>query len=201
MAALLLVFSPLTAFGAQVLPQGFLIGDENGIHVQADGTFLIAAYDMEPGDAIYKTLTIQNTENSTFDLTMTAQPLTQTGPIELLNSINCRLTLNGQEIYNGRLYGDDGVNMITNALALGTYGPGDIKVMHIELNLDETIPTELLKEKSVAEIRWNFYAIKKADATPPFTGILEENNMLALSLFLLVGSALLLALKSKRIKG
>ncbi len=160
--------APVSAVAS--FPPGFLIGDTDGIRVTNAGEYYIYATDMEAGDVIKKTLVLTNTEDSTYSLTMTAKPLFQTGPIELLDKIHLRLILDGEEIYSGRVYGDGGINMIQNALQLGTYSYEDMRTLQIELVLDKTLPPSMFMQKSVAEIRWIFYAIKKEEASPPKTG-------------------------------
>lgn len=195
----------IASASSTVFPPGILIGDNDGIHVSADGEYFIYADNMEAGDSIKKTLTISNyEENSTFDLTMTASPLSQTGPIKLLEKIHLRLTLDGTELYNGRVYGDDGTNMITNAIKLGRYSSGDTKTMKIELELDKNLPRELFKKKSVAEIRWNFYAVKKTDDSPPKTGEMGSHTAIMISVVLLEIASLFWILnkrKKQQLKG
>ncbi len=194
---MILLLPGINAVAESAFPPGLLIGDNDGIHVTSEGKYFIYADDMKAGDVIQKTLTISNTENSTFTLTMTADPLDQTGPIELLDKIKLRLTLDGKQIYNGRVYGDDGNNMILNALQLGRYSFGDRKTMKIELSLDKNIPKSQFMQKSIAEVRWNFYAVKDDYATPPKTGE-EINQILMASCTALIGVALILFYKSQR---
>lgn len=194
-----LVFSVINiASAADVLPPGFLIGDTDGIHVSGDGEYFIYADKLRPGDTIYKTLIINNLEDSTFELSMTATPLSQTGPIDLLDKIHLKLILDGEEIYDGRVYGDDGVNMILNSLPLGEYSHGDMKTMQIELVFDKSIPRELLLTKSVAEVRWNFYAVKKAGPNQPNTG--ETINLILMFTIILFGVLSIIFLVLFRVK-
>ncbi len=170
-----------TAYAVTTFPSGFLIGDDDGIRVTSEGKYFIYADNMEAGDVIRKTLKITNNEHSTFTLSMTAEPLFQTGPIELLNKIHLKLTMDGKVLYNGRLYGDDGTNMITKALPLGTYSYGDTNTLQIELTLDKNLPRDLFRKKSIAEIQWNFHAVKKEDSSPPKTGATANMTLMGLS--------------------
>lgn len=180
------------AFAAEHhFPSGFLIADQNGIHVTAQGDYLIHATDLSPGDNVRKKLTIRNLEADTFDLSMTAQPLEETGKVALLDAVNLRLVLDGKEIYSGRMRGDDQMNMIKNALDLGKYKPGESRVMDITLTVDEDMP--LYYSKSTADIQWKFYAIRDEKIKPPKTSeffstttyILAASAMILLSVLLL----------------
>ncbi|MDR1928099.1 MAG: LPXTG cell wall anchor domain-containing protein [Oscillospiraceae bacterium] len=158
---LLAVISGTAARTAAVgLPAGFLIGDSDGIRVSSDGEYIINAVGLMPGNVLQKTITIRNlSEGEPYTLTLIAEPLASTGPIDLLNAIELRLTFNGGVIYEGRVRGDEGVNMIENALQLGEYATGAESTLNIWLKLDETVvPSE---EISVAEVKWIFNAVRK----------------------------------------
>lgn len=171
---------------ANNLPAGFLIGDHDGISVTRDGEYFINAVELEPGDVITKTLTIRNTEEGTpFKLTMTAEPLQTTGPVDLLDVVHLELKLDGKVVYDGRIRGDEGVNMIQNALNLGQYAYGDSKVMNIVLTVSEDMKPS--KEKSTADIGWRFYAVRDEAADPPKTG---ETIQLVIY-FLMIGMMLI----------
>ncbi len=192
-----LTMSGMCASVSSALPPGFLIGDNDGIHVNSDGDYFIRHDDLEPGTVITKTLTISNNENSSFSLSMTAKPLDQTGPIEILDKLNLKLTLDGKEIYNGRVYGDAGNNMIVNPLPLGQYNHGTMRKLQIELTFDKNLPKSLFKKKSIAEIRWIFYAFKVTDSTPPKTGEQVNQALYALGL-LVIGFSVGLLIKHRR---
>ncbi|MDR3314402.1 MAG: LPXTG cell wall anchor domain-containing protein [Oscillospiraceae bacterium] len=150
------------------LPAGFLIGDQDGISVSADGEYIINAVGLMPGDVLTKTITIRDlSEGLATTLTLYAEPLETSGPVDLLNAIHLTLELvdkSGQktQLYNGRVRGDEDTNMIQNALQLGVYNTGDQAALNVRLVLDETIVPD--EEVSVAEIKWIFNAVR---AVPP----------------------------------
>jgi hypothetical protein len=162
------------------LPNSFLIGDEDGIQVGRDGVYYIDQRKINPGDVFTKSLTIRNLEqiDSTpesklpFTLTMTAEPLEESGPVKLLDAVHLNLKLDGKTIYDGRVRGDEGTNMVQNALALGQYASGVTRVLDITLTVDPNM--ELYNnQKSAADFAWHFYATR-ADATgskTPKTGV------------------------------
>jgi LPXTG-motif cell wall-anchored protein len=127
---------------------------------------------------------------------MTAQPLQSTGPFDLLDKVRLNLSLDGRQIYDGRVRGDEGNDMIRNALELGEYAYGDSGTMVITLTVDKDM--KLFYEKSAADIRWHFYAVKDEPADPPKTGETIRNYLLALAAALTIGTFILIAVRKKQ---
>lgn len=157
------------------LPAGFLIGDQDGISVSADGEYIINAVGLMPGDVLTKAITIRDlTDNLETTLTMHAEPLETSGPIDLLDAIHLTLELvdnkgKTTKLYDGRVRGDEDTNMIKNPLQLGVYKTGDQATLNVRLVVDENIvPTE---ELSVAEVKWIFNAVRAVPPDPPKTGL------------------------------
>ena len=158
------VFSGTTALAAQPnLPKGFIISDSTGVNVEADGKYSIHIDNIIPGEIIIKTITVHNLERSRipFILSMMAEPENVSGPVNLLDAMTLTITMDGNTLYHGRLRGDEGPNMIQNALPLGIYASGDSKILHIRIQTGNWEPSE---EKSIAEISWYFYAGKGHNA-------------------------------------
>jgi len=173
-------FAPDEAIASTTnLPGSFLIGDSEGIRVGVDGAYYIHAAGVVPGDVFNKRLTIQNLDMTgttpeseiPYTLSMRAEPLFNVGPVDLLDVVDLELKLDGQIIYSGRVRGDEGVNMIANALPLGVYKPGDQRTLDIRLSVGTD--WELTYEKSVAEFKWIFYAFRATPKVTPKTGIIE----------------------------
>jgi len=175
------------------LPEGFLIGDQDGINVGSDGYYHIDARSLLPGDVIRKTLTIQNLSDSDdtpqgkipYTLVMTAEPLFTHGPIDLLNVVHLSMQLDGGTVYEGRSRGDGTPDMTIEPLPLGVYALGDRKTLEITLTVARDM--EICEEKSEADFRWHFYAFRALEADPPKTGLLENYGYL-----LPIGGVLLL---------
>jgi len=193
----------VNAATATDLPSGVLIGDQDGINVDAHGYYYIDARELQPGDVIRKTVTIQNLSQNDrtpegkipYTITMTTEPLFSTGPVDLLDKTQLILELDGQTIYSGRVKGDGVPNMIENALALGQYDVGDRRTLDITLTVDSDM--QLFEEKSEADFKWKFYAYRATDTDGPKTGLLEEYWMYLLPIG---GNLLLFALLSFRKK-
>ena len=175
------------------LPAGILIGDENGIHVDQSGYYHIDARNLRPGDIVHKTLILQNMTHSDqnqenkapYHLSMTAEPLTAQGPVDLLDKVSLTLALDGKIIYQGPSRGNGFPNMIEKALDLGAYNAGDRRTLEITLNIDPAMG--LSAEKSEADFKWHFYAYRAKEEEGPKTGILKDYGY-----FLPIGGVLLL---------
>ena len=178
------------------LPSGVIIGDQDGINVDAHGYYYIDARDLEGGDVIHKTVTIQNLSQNDrtpegqipYTISMTAQPLFNRGPEDLLDKTQLVLKLDGRVIYTGRVRGDGIPNMIAQALDLGTYDVGERRTLDITLTVDNDL--QLYEEKSEADFKWEFYAYRASASIPPKTGLLETYWMYLLP----IGGNLLLFL-------
>jgi len=183
------------------LPPGLLIGDDSGIHVDSTGYYYIYVQGLQPGDVINKKITIQNAggraepENmSPFALTLKAEPLEETGPVDLLDAIHLEIKLDGQVLYNGRCRGDEDVNMIDNPLNLGVYPVGTIRVLEVTFTVDPEM--EVSEEISTAEFRWQFIATRRLRDIPPKTG--DTLWYLLPTFGLLVSGIVLIAVKKRR---
>ena len=182
------------------LPPGVLIGDQNGIKASADGTYFIDAEGLKAGDVITKRLTILNTAPYGCDISMTAEPLDETGPLKLLDEVYLNLKLDGTVVYDGRVRGDDGINMIRNALQLGNYKSGQQRTLDITLTVDPQMKTYYWTA-SEAHFKWNFYAQRKEYSPPPKTGEIVRYGLYAFALAsTLTGMSLLVLIwrRSKR---
>ena len=181
------------------LPPGILIGDQDGLSVNVDGSYFIDAPDLHAGDVITKTLTLRNTEPYSYTITMTADPLTETGPIDLLDEVSVVLSMDGTTLYSGRVRGDQGVNMIQNALNLGNYNTGDQKTLNITMTVDPNMPTYYWSA-SDATFKWNFYAARQDTSTAPKTGDIVTYGLYVLMPAMLLTMGTLLVVKKKRQK-
>jgi len=95
---------------------------------------------------------------------MRAEPLFSTGPVDLLDAVHLELRQDGKTVYNGRCRGDDGVNMIENALQLGEYKIGDLRILDIKLTVDPNMIA--YEDESEAEFKWIFYAYRDTTNKP-----------------------------------
>jgi len=194
------VFSGPVAYAAATnLPAGILIGDQNGIQVSVDGEYFIDWEGLNASDTLTKRLNIHNMEPYSYKISMTAEPLEETGPLHLLDEVSVTLKLDGKVIYDGRVRGDDGINMILNALDLGNYNSGDQRVLDISMKVDPDMKKYYWKI-SEAFFKWNFYAVRVVpyDGGSPKTGEIIKNGMYALMGGIAGATVILLVLKKKQ---
>ena len=202
----------VNAAAATNLPDSFLIGDQNGIKVSTNGEYYINCADVLPGDEFHKVLTIQNLDMNgvtpgssiPYKLTMRMEPVSETGPVKLLDITRLVLKLDGTTIYSGRVRGDEGVNAVMNSLDLGEYKPGDQGKLDITLTVDGNVnQAEWNKAYSEAKFRWIFYAWReKTEDDGPKTGLLENYGVYLLPIGGMVTlGAVLFFLKRKKNRG
>ena len=192
------VFSgPVAHAAATSLPDGILIGDQHGISVSLDGEYFIDWDGLEASDTLTKRLTIRNVEPYAYKITMTATPLDETGPLKLLDEVYITLELDGRTLYDGRARGDDGINMIQNALDLGNYREGDSRVLEISMRVNPEMRKYYWKT-SEAFFKWNFYAVRETpEEKGPITGEIIGYGLYALALVMTAITGTLLILKKK----
>jgi len=179
------------------LPESFLIGDNVGIHADANGNYYFIAEEVKPGDVITKTLTIHNIEtvDSTpesgvpYRITLRMEPISTVGPFDLLDT-RLELKLDGSVIYSGTVRGDgdNGMNARLDSLDLGSYAPGNRSTLDIKLTVRSDADPKEWKEISRAEFVWHFIAHRDIKVPVTKTGV---TPMIILSVF--VGIFLLLA--------
>jgi len=200
----------INAAAATDLPPGLLIGDDDGVYVGIDGMYFINAENLMPGDVIKKRLVIQNLDQpgSTpesvipFKLTIRAEPMSATGPVNLLDCVQLELKLDGTAIFRGAVRGNECEinsenNMIERPLPLGEYKIGDRGVLDITLTVDPEMP--LLYETSEAIFKWHFYAWREPEKEdpPPKTG-LDDSFFTVLPVCVLLTLSVILVLNKKR---
>ena len=195
------VFSGTVAYAAATnLPAGMLIGDQYGITVGVDGAYFIDWDGIESSDTLTKSLTILNTEPYAFKVSMTAEPLEETGPLHLLDEIHLTLKLDGETLYDGRVRGDEGVDMIRNALDLGNYESGQMRVLDISMEVSPEMKKYYWKT-SEAFLKWNFYAVRETpDGDGPITGEIIKYGLYGVMLCITAATAILIIVKKKQKK-
>ncbi len=133
------------------LPDGFVIGDNEGITLSTDGRYFIFAENLHPGDRIQKNVMLKNNRQDTsFKLYLSTRNINQEGNIDMNNRILTKISIDNIEIFSGR---PDGVgkgdfshiNMKDDPLFLGNFTPSQIRNMKInyifegeDLNLGDT---------------------------------------------------------------
>jgi hypothetical protein len=189
--------TPAVASAATSLPSGLLIADSDGMRVPVTGEYFIDLEGLEAGDIITKQLVIQNTESYPYLLSMTATPLEETGPIKLLDEVRCTLSLDGRTLYDGRIRGDEGTDMIRQALSLGTIPSGGQRVLEITITVSSDMPKHYWTA-SEALFKWDFHATQEGKTDDVKTGQMVDDTLVMLLALIIVLMLMLVIIKKRR---
>lgn len=180
------------------LPDNFFIDDENGTSIKDAGTYFLYSENLMPGDVITRSLTLRNLEQGDpFRLHMLGESPQSAGDVDWLDNLHLRITLNGRELYAGRLRGDgedtysmqgNGVDLIHDGLDLGLFEKGDYGRLDFVVTADAGfMSAQDLTSASSASIDWVFTAAKNADTSEgPKTGEAVRNGLYILLLLLVI---------------
>lgn len=143
--ALLSNFMPC-AF-ADELPKGFVEGlpeklvvlDDSGQSVSDNGDYFFLVEDMEPNVTYTKNIQIMNLrEDKSYRITFSVQPLSRNGEIDLENECECVISLDGSQIYNGKVTGEGTPDIRETPLDLGVYTPSQFRHMSVSVKWNGT---------------------------------------------------------------
>ena len=147
LAAALLFCMNVTAYAAETLPDGSVKGlpeclvalDDKGQSVSDSGDYFFSVENMQAGETYTKKIQLMNLrDDASYKITFKAQPLTKKGEIDLENECVCEISLDGKEIYSGKVTGEGTPDIRDNALSLGTYEPGESHVMKVDVKWNGT---------------------------------------------------------------
>ena len=151
------------------LPDGFLLGDENGINVSKDGGYFFNLEDLRPGDTIKRTLTIKNFRDEAYDLRLVIEPKSKSGKIDLIENMSMQILFEDQEVYQGNLStSKDG----SKEVPFGLIAARSEKQAVIQLTMNDIEKWNKLyySGSSEAEVEWQFIATaseKPTDESKP----------------------------------
>ncbi|MTD38337.1 hypothetical protein GIX45_06825 [Erwinia sp. CPCC 100877] len=136
----LILWPTATATQAQSkeLPQGIVIGDNQGILVKKDGKYLVEVNDVMPGKKWHTTISMINMEKDIpYKLTMLiSAPRLITGSLDLSTAIQMKITYENKIVYEGPVSGISLTQNLQNtALELGTFKAGDSRAMEVDFSL------------------------------------------------------------------
>jgi hypothetical protein len=166
LGGLSLVSKPLEAKAEVLLPPGMIVGDDQGIKVKSDGSYLIDVRDVAPGKKWSTKITIINIEKDIpYQLTMTvSKPTLIKGSLDLSEAIQMTLIYEGREIYKGPLSGVSSTKNLQNTAApldLGIFKSGDSRMLEAAFELDgKTYTNRDFFTKNIVENVWQFKAVK-----------------------------------------
>mgnify|MGYP005982780083 CR=1 FL=1 len=161
LAIVFLLNVPIQAQAAEQIniPEGFVIGDNQGISVTQDGGYFFNLDGLLPGDTITRDLIIQNTRNSDYSLKMIIEPVSSIGPVNLLEKMAMTFHYDGQALFDGNLVNDNGSTTESKEVDFGTIQAGSTHTIQIKLKVKSDIPWEEFQAgESKAVTRWTFIA-------------------------------------------
>ncbi|MGY3748709.1 LPXTG cell wall anchor domain-containing protein [Vagococcus acidifermentans] len=193
------IFISVKAEASVQLPDGLLIGDDQGISITKDGGYFFNLENLRPGDAISRKLTIENTRAEDYDLDLTIQPNSKTGKIDLVEEISMTITMEDKQLYTGNLCSDDEGNLVKRrTIDFGTIKSGDKRIVNIDLLVSPNIDFwDYYSGESEAIVDWIFVARSDEESpgtsTPGKTGLLPQTGEERAKLYLLLAVMFLLA--------
>ena len=146
LAAFLLLSVSVNVFAAKLkvgsvegLPEKLVVLDDNGNSVSENGEYYFEVDGMKAGETYTKKIQIMNLrEDASYAIWFNAQPLSQTGEINLENECDCDIRMDDMLVYYGKITGEGNPDIRDNALYLGTYHPGDSRVMTVNIKWNGT---------------------------------------------------------------
>lgn len=230
----------LSAFAEVSLPAGTVAGlpekltvmDFDGNSVSSDtGEYCFLVEDMQPNTAYTKDIQIMNLrEGKAYVIYFYAEPLSQSGEIDLEANTAATFTLGGETVFTGSVSGiaaDGSTDLSAEPIALGYYEPGESAVLTCTVQWDGTgldgfadfgsrvvdsSGTHVIRDGNgtvyvdgEVTFRWIFYAVLNEDYTPPKTGLFSGGDawmylLVIAALALLVLLMLAVVLRKKRRK-
>ncbi|MBL1226777.1 LPXTG cell wall anchor domain-containing protein [Enterococcus sp. BWR-S5] len=158
------------------IPDGFVIGDDQGLSVTENGGYFFNLSGLMPGDIITRNLVIQNNRSDDYRLKMIIAPKSHEGPVNLIESMSMKFTYSSTVIYDGNLSSDEnGETVESRELDFGIIPAGSTQTMEIELKVLRNIPfDEFMSGPSEAIVTWTFMAERDtepstSDSTDPTT--------------------------------
>ncbi|MBQ3692804.1 MAG: hypothetical protein II931_05745 [Clostridia bacterium] len=121
------------------LPEKLVVLDDNGQSVSDNGDYFFLVEDMEPNVTYTKNIQIMNLrEDKSYRITFSAQPLSRSGEIDLENECECVISLDGSQIYSGKVTGEGTPDIRETPLDLGVYTPSRFRRMSVSVKWNGT---------------------------------------------------------------
>ena len=183
----MLIFLPINT-SAEKLPEGVVIGDNDGINARKNGEYFVQLKDIRPGQKWEKTISMMNMErDSSYTLAMQISPPIVSGPLDLSNEILMIIEYEGKILYDGPVSGiSKDKNFQTSRVDFGTFNSGDSRALKVTYEMPDNYTNEDFSEKSKMENTWTFYAVKRQEETPPKkSGLLPQTGDIQKSMIMI----------------
>lgn len=154
------------------LPEGIVIGDDQGIQVKADGEYLMELRNILPGETYDVTISLMNIDEkgAPYELFFWIDPAIQIeGPIHFDQALSMTIDYDGTLLYEGIVAGTGTSNLQREEHSLGIFLVGESRAMKVHMKMDSSYTNEDFIQKSVTENIWHFRAIRQEEPTQPPT--------------------------------
>lgn len=131
-----------TAVNAVELPDGSVKGllerlavlDDSGNSVSDSGEYYFEVENMQQGTTYTKKIQIMNMrDDAAYRVLFRAEPVSSSGSIDLANECECVITVDGAELYRGKVTGEGTPDIRTTPLDLGVYNSGQSRHMTVSI--------------------------------------------------------------------
>lgn len=166
--SLIVLIVPSQRVFGETLPEGMVIGDEQGIDATRDGEYFVYIDDVMPGKKWKKTISMINMEKDIpYKLVMLISPSIVTGSLDLSEAIQMTLSYEGKIVYEGPASGiSNQINLQNEPLDLGVFQAGDSRALVVEYSLSDKYTNNDFSQKNIFDNIWTFYAVKTKNQMP-----------------------------------
>lgn len=130
----------------------YLIGDENGLSFNDNQEYFFEINGMTPGDSESKSIIIKNKNSDSYKLYMTMKEIEEdSDDYNILNKITLNIKLNGQDLYNGFVSGNN------EKIEIGEIKPNEDYIFDATVQLDGRSTGNEYADKN-GKVEWTFIA-------------------------------------------
>jgi len=208
----LLIINGTSVTAADVLPPGFLVGDDTGVKAGTDGEYFLSDNDIFPGKKFTRKITLSNysNEKGSYSIKLVMNPNDSEkkpeviGEVNLLEAISVKLIYQNKTIYEGTIDGNGTpiANKKSMPIDLGKLEVGESRVIDAEFKVASDSDIEDWRDVNSSTFYWLFYANRESNLneevnnqtpTKKVSGKLPQTGEIILTISALL-SALMLVL-------
>lgn len=116
------------------LPERLAVLDDSGNSVSDSGEYYFEVENMQQGTTYTKKIQIMNMrDDAAYKVLFRAEPVSSSGSIDLANECECVITVDGTELYRGKVTGEGNPDIRTTPLDLGVYNSGQSRHMTVSI--------------------------------------------------------------------
>lgn len=147
---------------AAVLPYGSIITDNKGVTVETDGKYLVDIENALPGETYEKEFMVRSAEKvDPYELSLRVKKIESSGNIDWNEHVLLTLTLDGKQIYQGKLLGDEKKDWSKEDLLLGKFEYGTERKLVATFKIDKTLTNDDFSKNNTLSYNWQFIATRK----------------------------------------